>query len=86
MPNESKIGMLAGVAVFLVVAVFFQGKPAAARPTSTGSPRRHRTRPNGPRPRRSPRPGDGAVGRSFDVVADRAARVQPVSRDPLLWP
>ena len=57
MPNESKIGMLAGVAVFLVVAVFFQGKPSAGTAFINSEPAT--SNPVGERryPRQRPRPG-----------------------------
>jgi hypothetical protein len=87
MPNESKIGMLAGVAVFLVVAVFFQGKPAAGTafinnepPPATGSAER-------PSPPPVPPAGVTVPNAGHSTWTPTEPReVKPVSRDPLLWP
>jgi hypothetical protein len=89
MPNESKIGMLAGIAVFLVVAVFFQGKPAAGTafinndpaPT-TGATERTTPPPVPPAGVSVPDP----TNRRSTWSPSEPREVKPVSRDPLLWP
>jgi hypothetical protein len=89
MPNESKIGMLAGIAVFLVVAVFFQGTPSAgtafinndAAPVASGTPERS-TPPVPPAGFSAPTTAAGHA----TWTPSEPREIKPVSRDPLLWP
>lgn len=76
MSNDSKLGLIAGVAVVLVVAVFFTQKPGIA-PASIAAPAlTDQTRPPVKPPAAVPVPDPAPVTRTQ----------APLSRDPLLWP
>ncbi|MFO0935995.1 MAG: hypothetical protein U0798_05695 [Gemmataceae bacterium] len=99
MANESKLGLLSGIAVVMVVAVFFQSKPAAGTAyigndtasASTSTPNPAST-PSSP----VSEPSTTSHVSTSTTVMDNGARsiwqpseprdVKPVSRDPLLWP
>ena len=87
MANESKLGLLSGIAVLLIVAVFFQAKPAV------GTAYISNDTPASPLPERT---GPPLVPPAGITVPDHGNQTnwkpseprekQPVSRDPLLWP
>ena len=88
MANDSKLGMMAGVAVVLLVAVFFHNKPAVGTAyigndaAATAPERVHSTPPLVP-------PAGVTVPENASRSiwqATEPREIQPVSRDPLLWP
>jgi hypothetical protein len=91
MANESKLGILSGVAVVMLVAVFFQGKPSAGKvsigdesvPAQQAAARADHTTPpaNPPAGVRVPDSGAHSIWKPAEP-----REVKPVSRDPLLWP
>lgn len=90
MANESKLGILSGVVVVMLVAMFFQAKPSAGKayignesattqPASKTEPAS--TPANPPAGVRMP---DSVAHTIWKPAEPR--EVKPVSRDPLLWP
>ena len=85
--RESKLGMLSGLAVVLLVAVFFQAKPAVGtayigNDTPTSAPPDRTTPPPMPPARVTvPDQGGKTIWRPTEP-----REIKPVSRDPLLWP
>ena len=93
MANESKLGILSGIAVVLMVAVFSHAKPSAGKasigeeaapiPAAPVAANTERQTPpaNPPAGVRVP---DSQAHSIWKPTEPREAR--PVSRDPLLWP
>jgi hypothetical protein len=93
MADESKLGILSGVAVVMLVAVFLQAKPSAgkasigdeATPVPTAPAASNSERPttpaNPPAGVRVPETHAHTIWKSSEP-----REVKPVSRDPLLWP
>lgn len=91
MANESKLGILSGVAVVLLIAVFFNGKPAigtAFIPNDTASNTPSTTERATTSTPSQPPAGVAAPESNHRSVwqASEPREVKPVSRDPLLWP
>lgn len=90
MANESKLGILSGVAVVLLVAMFFQTKPSAGtayignEPTPTPPPAARTERKPPANPPAGVRVPDSNAHSIWKPSEPR--EVKPVSRDPLLWP
>jgi hypothetical protein len=87
MTNDAKLGLLAGVAVVLVVAVFFYPK-AGAGPASIGGPAAA-AKGNAPptQPPAQVAVPPGTVPPSTETWKFSEPRKQPpVSKDPLMWP
>lgn len=93
MANESKLGILSGVAVVMLVAMFFQAKPSAGKAyignepsAATASPVAAKAEPattpvNPPAGVRMPDSGTHTIWQPREP-----RELKPVSRDPLLWP
>ena len=93
MANESKLGILSGIAVLMLVAVFSQAKPSAGKVSIGEEAAPIPTAPVAANPERQLPPENPPVGVSVpDSVAysiwksAKPREVKPVSRDPLLWP
>ena len=90
MANESKLGLLSGIAVLMLVAVFFQKTPAVSTAFSPNET------PSATAPAASDRSTPPPVPPAAVSVPDHGSRsiwqpsepreTKPVSRDPLLWP
>ena len=93
MTNESKLGIFSGVAVVMLVAVFFQAKPSAGKasigeeaapiPATPVAAKTERQTPpaNPPAGVRVPDSGAHTIWKPAEP-----REMKPVSRDPLLWP
>lgn len=90
MANESKLGILSGVVVVMLAAMFFQAKPSAGKAsigdeTAPAPPavKAERTTP----PEHPPAGVRMPDSTAHTIWQPREPReVKPVSRDPLLWP
>jgi hypothetical protein len=82
MPNDAKLGLLAGVAVVLVVAVFFYPK-AGAGPAAIpgGPPSASGSSPPGQPPAQMAAPSGDPIWKFSEPRTQK-----PVSKDPLTWP
>ncbi|HEY2785322.1 MAG TPA: hypothetical protein VGJ05_10130 [Fimbriiglobus sp.] len=88
MSNDSKLGLLAGVAVVLVVAVFFYPKSGLGPATIPGSRpvAGSSDGPPGQPPAQTAAPS-GTVPTAEGIWKFSAPRTKtPVSKDPLTWP
>ena len=91
MANESKLGILSGVVVVMLVAMFLQAKPSAgkayigAEPSAAPVPETkvERTTPpeNPPAGVRVPETHAHTIWKPSEP-----RELKPISRDPLLWP
>lgn len=93
MANESKLGILSGVVVVMLVAMFLQAKPSAGKASIGDEATPAPTTPAASKAERPTPPANPPAGvrvpdsNVHTIWQSREPReVKPVSRDPLLWP
>lgn len=93
MANESKLGILSGVVVVLLVAMFFHAKPSSGKASIGDEAAPIPTAPVAAKTERQTPPANPPAGvRVPDSQAhtiwkpSEPRELKPVSRDPLLWP
>lgn len=90
MTNDAKFGLLAGVAVVLVVAVFFYPKAGAGLVAIPGSPQSPPAEKGSGPPVQPPAqvaPPEGTAVEPNGLWKFSEPRTKkPVTKDPLMWP